>query len=104
METLDDAIVVRHHFHERLTIAVVVEPQIDRGFDRTAKGRVVEDRSETGDDTTIDEALDPRPRCIWTQPDRSTDLTMGHSGIVLKITEYSSVYRIYHSGNHRIKG
>jgi hypothetical protein len=104
METLDDAIVVRHHFHERLTIAVVVEPKIDRGFDRTAKGRVVEDRSETGDDTTIDEALDPRPRRIWTQSDRSTDFTMGHPGIVLKIAEYLSVYRIYHSGNHRIKG
>jgi hypothetical protein len=102
METLDDAIVVHHHFHERLTIAVVVEPQVDRRFDRTAKACMIEHGSKAGDDSAIDEALDPRTGRIWTQPNRSTDLTVGHSGITLQITEYFSVYIVYHSRHHLI--
>ena len=100
METLDDAIVVRHHFQERLTVPVVVEPQIDRGFDRTTKTCMIQHGSEAGDDTTVDEALNPRSGRIRTQSDHLTDLTMGHSGVALKITEDFSVDIVYHSGLH----
>ena len=103
METLDDAIIVCHELHKRLTITVVVEPQVDRRFDRTAKACMIEHGSKAGDDATIDEALDPRTGRIWTQPNRSTDLTVGHSGIALKIAEYFSVDFVYHSANHRIR-
>jgi len=104
METLDDAIIVRHELHERLTITVVVEPQVDRRFDRTAKACMIEHGSKAGHDSAINEALDPRTSRIWTQPNRSTNLTMGHSGITLQTTEDFSVDFIYHSATHHISG
>ena len=103
METLDNAIVVCHDLHERLALAVVVEPEVDRRFDRTAKACMIEHGSKTGDDASIDEALDPRSGRICTQSDRSANLTVSHSGIVLKIAEYFSVDFVYHSDSHHIK-
>ena len=74
MEALGNPVIVGDDVHDRVAIAVLAEPDVDRRFDRSTKRCVINGSVKAADDAALDESLQPRSSRIRTQADRSTQL------------------------------
>ncbi len=100
MKALNDPIVVGDEFHQRRSLAIIVQPNIDRRFHRPSKLGVIDHSLKADDHAALDKPLHSRARRIRAQTHHFSQLAMCHSTIDLQSTEYFSVKFISHSANH----
>ncbi len=91
VEALNDPIVVGDKLNQRRSLAIIVEPYVDRRFHRPPELGVIDHRLKADDDASLDEPLHPCTSRVRAQPDYFSELTMCHSTIDLQCTEYFSV-------------
>ncbi len=72
MKALDAALVVQHEVGKGIWFGDVVEPDVDRSFDRSAEGSMVELGSKAADEAAFDQALHSSASSVRAQSDKLT--------------------------------